>query len=99
MQHQGQCWIRGRGSEPTCAKLVGDGADEAIDLFGAEDNVVLIGDSCNSSLRSRCPVMVVVSKARADRKGYKHESLMRTQQGQARKIRTVQTQRTSPLIY
>jgi hypothetical protein len=33
-----------RGSEPTCAKLIGDGADEAIDLFEAKDDVVLTGE-------------------------------------------------------
>jgi hypothetical protein len=31
-----------RGSEPTCAELIGDGADEAVDFFEAEDDVVLI---------------------------------------------------------
>jgi hypothetical protein len=29
------------GSEPTRAKLIGNGADEAVDLFEAEDDVVL----------------------------------------------------------
>jgi len=32
-----------RGGEPTCAELIGDGADEAVNLFEAEDDVVLIG--------------------------------------------------------
>jgi hypothetical protein len=31
-----------RGGEPTCAELIGDGADEAVDLFEAEHNVMLI---------------------------------------------------------
>jgi hypothetical protein len=30
--------------KPACAKLIGDGADEAVDLFEAEDNMVLIGE-------------------------------------------------------
>jgi hypothetical protein len=30
------------GSEPTCAELIGGGADEAVDLFKAEDDMVLI---------------------------------------------------------
>jgi hypothetical protein len=29
------------GSEPTRAELIGNGADEVVDLFEAEDNVVL----------------------------------------------------------
>jgi hypothetical protein len=29
------------GSVPTCAELIGNGADEAVDLFEAEDDVVL----------------------------------------------------------
>jgi hypothetical protein len=33
-----------RSGESTCAELVGDGADEAVDLVETEDNVMLIGE-------------------------------------------------------
>jgi hypothetical protein len=32
------------GNEPTCAELIGDGANEVVDLFKAEDDVVLIAE-------------------------------------------------------
>jgi hypothetical protein len=33
-----------RSGESTCAELIGDGADEAVDLVETEDNVMLIGE-------------------------------------------------------
>ena len=39
-----QDWIDERSSKPTCAELIGDGADEAVYLFEAEDDMVLIGE-------------------------------------------------------
>jgi hypothetical protein len=39
---EGEAGKEERGGEPTCAELIGDGADEAVDLFEAEDDVVLI---------------------------------------------------------
>ena len=39
---EGKAGKKERGGEPTCAELIGDGADEAVDLFEAEDDVVLI---------------------------------------------------------
>jgi hypothetical protein len=39
---EGKAGKEERGSEPTCAELIGDGADEAVDLFEAEDDVMLI---------------------------------------------------------
>jgi hypothetical protein len=41
---EGKAGKKERGSEPTCAELIGDGADEAVDLFEAENDVVLIGE-------------------------------------------------------
>ena len=41
---EGKAGKEERGGEPTCAELIGDGADEAVDLFKAEDDVVLIGE-------------------------------------------------------
>jgi len=41
---EGKAGKKEGGSEPTCAELIGDGPDEAIDLFETEDDVVLIGE-------------------------------------------------------
>jgi hypothetical protein len=41
---EGKAGKEERGSEPMCAGLICDGADEAVDLFEAEDDVVLMGE-------------------------------------------------------
>jgi len=62
--------------------------DEAVDLFDAEDDVVLIGEMAVILLALSVPVMVIV-KACADRKGYKHEARL-TLQRHATMVRVTQ---------
>jgi hypothetical protein len=59
----GQAEKEERGSEPTCAKLIGDGADKAVDLFEAK-NVVLTGEmaiiiACSRVLKLKCDAWCV----------------------------------------
>jgi hypothetical protein len=41
---EGKAGNEGKGNESTCSKLISDSEDEAIDLFEAEDDMVLIGE-------------------------------------------------------
>jgi hypothetical protein len=41
---EGNVGKEGKGREPTLAELIGEDADEAVNLFEAEDDVVLKGE-------------------------------------------------------
>jgi hypothetical protein len=41
---EGKAGKEEKGSGPTCTELICDGADKAVDLFEAEDDVVLMGE-------------------------------------------------------
>jgi len=46
-------WRKERGGEPTCAKLMGDGADEAVDLVETEGDAVILWELPYSCPRPR----------------------------------------------